>query len=339
MRVKKWPAKSPGEIAYFESLLGEKNQRPEADFDAGRRTFARLYSRVFCMLLPAGLAVAVRGHDPFDAANLIAIALVVVSVRIARKWARSRLPLLAKKFKTYYHGPKAEKRKIQQTPNRVADVALFSLCHIFTSLFAICLLRLEIASAFQDHTHWWAPEQPPLSRSLLFYFLVQLGITFEACFDMACLPLRGHTKDRPMLLHHAAHFMIIFAAYRWGFVRVGAAISALHDVTDIPIDGIRIAQILDINPLLYVSAGSAVITWTYLRAFVFPYHIIASCFLDTEEVIKLHSQTILGERTKYFIWVFFIGPLIVLWCLHCYWLTKLVRKFAEALRPNKDRLE
>ena len=47
---------------------------------------------------------------------------------------------------------------------------------------------------------------------------------------------------------------------RMGFVRVGAAVVALHDATDLPIDSMSIARALQISALTYASAAAAVLS-------------------------------------------------------------------------------
>ena len=47
-----------------------------------------------------------------------------------------------------------------------------------------------------------------------------------------------------MLIHHAATLLVMLAALRAGFVRVGAAVLFIHDATDLPIDATRLCQSL-----------------------------------------------------------------------------------------------
>ena len=46
------------------------------------------------------------------------------------------------------------------------------------------------------------------------------------------------------LIHHAATLLVMLAALRAGFVRVGAAVLFIHDATDLPIDATRLCQSL-----------------------------------------------------------------------------------------------
>ena len=56
-----------------------------------------------------------------------------------------------------------------------------------------------------------------------------------------------------MVVHHMATLFIFLASHRNGFVRVGVAVVALHDVSDLPIDGIRI----DIGDILRLKDSTA----------------------------------------------------------------------------------
>ena len=150
-------------------------------------------------------------------------------------------------------------------------------------------------------------------------------------FDMAS----GRAMERPMLAHHAATRAVTAAAYRFGMVRVGAAVTALHDLSDLPIDGLRIAQTLDAASLLYASAAAALVSWAYLRIYFFPRFIIISAFVDTGEMFALHCS-IMGERYANTIYGVFIGPLLVLWALHCYWYSLLARKVGGVVLSRRS---
>ena len=117
------------------------------------------------------------------------------------------------------------------------------------------MLGRRLQGWFSDPSEWWALTQPSLSAPLAFFYATELAINFEASVAMLLSVLRGRAKDVPMMIHHIATLVVIVAAYRFGFVRVGAAVVALHDVTDVPIDGIRIGQMLQFDVLLFPSVA------------------------------------------------------------------------------------
>ena len=93
-----------------------------------------------------------------------------------------------------------------------------------------------------------------------------------------------------MVLHHLATLFVLLCAYRFGFARVGVAVIAMHDVSDLPIDSIRIAQALELQPLLYLSAAISVVSWASLRAYAFPRYIILSALVRSPCVISHGSK-------------------------------------------------
>ena len=91
----------------------------------------------------------------------------------------------------------------------------------------------------------WEYEQPRLSAGLYGYYVIELAFTGESCVHMLLsLAADSSSRDVPMLIHHAATLLVMLAALRAGFVRVGAAVLFIHDATDLPIDATRLCQSL-----------------------------------------------------------------------------------------------
>lgn len=279
--------------------------------------------------------VHIQHHNPYATHHLLLALAAALALAVARRLARRHVPSAAIRLADRYHAGSHWRKSRAIDKRRLADVVCFSLTHVCTAIYALVLLRSEMLGWFRRPAEWWNLEQPALSAELSTYFLVQLGITVESCVAMAFDVASGRATDRPMLAHHSATLAVTVAAYRFGFVRVGAAVAALHDLSDLPIDGLRIAQTLDAASLLYASAAAALVSWAYLRLYVFPRLIITSAFVHTGDIVALHGS-IMGERYANILYGVFIGPLLVLWALHCYWFSLLARKVGGVVLSRRS---
>tara|TARA_B110001452_G_C15129216_1_gene393530 strand:+ start:164 stop:916 length:753 start_codon:yes stop_codon:yes gene_type:complete len=241
------------------------------------------------------------------------------------------VPPLGRRLAVVVHGDKwlTSKHGSHVDWVRLSDVVHCTVLHAVMTAYVAIVLRDEMVGWYQEPSQWWAFMQPALSESLRIYYLLELGVTCEASVSMLRNVMSGRAKDLPMMIHHAATLFVFLSAYRFGFVRVGAAVVALHDASDLPIDGIRIAQALEIEPLLYVSAASAVLSWAYMRAYCFPRYIISSAIMCTGHI--WHIYDFVGDAFIYCGYAIYIIPLVMLWLLSCHWLRQLVAKLRLAI--------
>lgn len=238
-----------------------------------------------CPPYPLGY-VQIAEHRPWRAESLTVIAASAFALLLVREFWGLVAPPLGRRFAAAMHGTawlsSAHARDVDW--RRFAEVVHCTVLHAVTTVYVCCSLGDELHAWVSDPSLWWTFSQPALSGALHDFYLVELGITFEAVLAMM---LTRRAKDRPMSVHHLATLFLFLAAYRLGFVRVGAAVVALHDASDLPIDGIRIAQALEAPTLLYTSAVCAVTSWGYLRVYCFPRYIIGSILTQTGELADL----------------------------------------------------
>ena len=162
----------------------------------------------------------------------------------------------------------------------------------------------------------WAFAQPAMSPELHMYVLLQLGVVVEACLSLLRgMIAHGSQLDMMMIAHHSATLLASVLSYRMGFVRVGAAVSFLHNASDLPLDLIRIAQAFQWEGLLQASSLAAVVSWSVARVYCFPRFIIASALLETAHLRTVYSFLPAPLVAVYF--AGFLAPLVLIWLLSC----------------------
>ena len=218
--------------------------------------------------------VQIAEHGPWQLDALQFVAAAALGLFAMRTTVRTIGPAIWRAARGLERSASDPKKQMDWT--RFGDVLHCFLLHSAMTAYAFGPLGAEVAGWFANPAEWWAFSQPALSASLRAYYLFQMGIMCEACVSMLRNVSTGRSRDAPMIVHHAVTLCVLLSAYRFGFVRVGAAVLILHDATDLPIDGIRIAQAIEWPKLLYISAISSIVSWSYFRAYCFPAYIISS---------------------------------------------------------------
>lgn len=271
---------------------------------------------------------------PWEAGTLRAVLSITVALILVRRVMRSVVPPLGRRAGAWLHG--AGWRGADKVDwRRFSDVCHCTVEHTALTAFAVIALGDELRGWFREPAQWWAFSQPALSAPLHAYYVAELGVTCEAAVAMLVGVLSGRAKDGPMMVHHAATLFVLLFAWRCGFARVGAAVLFLHDATDLPIDAMWILRPLECDAPLKASAVAALLSWGWLRAYVFPRYIIASIFFASTHMWDIFGDVGMSERQIYTAYVGYVTPLVVLWLLHCYWLTLIVAGILKELRPAK----
>lgn len=132
-----------------------------------------------------------------------------------------------------------------------------------------------------------------------------------------------------MMTHHVVTIALVGGSLVSQFIPVGVTVLFLHDVSDIPLDMLKMANYLKMEGLsgffvTEVLFVILVIDWFYYRIFLFPTKLIYSAIVEAE--IKCPSELGLS-------WFILSSLLVVLWLLHIWWgfliLRLLVRSFGQ----------
>ena len=283
---------------------------------------------------PAGY-VQVPCPTPWELSHVaLAMVALVAGLRSVRTLLRTTAPPLGRRAGCWLHGPAwcdgAHAASVDW--QRFADVCFFSLMHAVSTAFVGLRLRDELSTWLGDAREaWWAFTQPALTDALRAYYVLGFATNMESALSMAVGVVAGRGRDVPMMVHHAAVLFVMCVAYRLGFARVGVAILALHDATDLPIDCLRIAQALHWESLQYVAAALALLSWSTLRGWCFPRYIIASALFDTHHLWETWVWIWEDAHKVTVGYALFLVPLVLLWGLSCFWLRLLCLKVANAI--------
>ena len=110
----------------------------------------------------------------------------------------------------------------------------------------------------------------------------------------------------------------------------------LHDISDIPVDLLRLALTLGAREaVLGLCSGATLVTWCYWRLWYFPTHVLYSVAYDAKSTL-IESDCVPGgcslaevpERVP------FLAALGVLQVLHVCWWCEILAKSARALAPG-----
>lgn len=206
--------------------------------------------------------VVVAGHVPWARDNLQALLACICAFALARRVVVAVAPALGRRLGGALHGPK------WRAPGgaggsvdwaRFGAEAYYALVHLgFCAAVVLSpALRADVLRGLTHGATLWEVLQPAMGASLRAYLLAQIGYNAESSVALLLSAARGGEaqRDRAMLAHHAATMALLAIMWRWHFVRVGALVSALHDATDLPIDGIRLAQALGWSSALCAPRG------------------------------------------------------------------------------------
>lgn len=201
--------------------------------------------------------VAVDGHEPWSGPNVLALVACFGAFAAARRLIVPLAALLGRRFGAALHGPKW---LAPGGAGAAVDWARFGAETYYASVhMGLCAyallapaLRADLLGCLAYDSGMWALQQPAMNRALRSYLISQFGFATESSCALVLSALRGGDahRDRAMLMHHTAAMILLAVMWRCHFVRVGALVNFIHDISDLPIDGIRLSQAVGWNSAL-----------------------------------------------------------------------------------------
>jgi hypothetical protein len=151
--------------------------------------------------------------------------------------------------------------------------------HLFFTVFGYYVMavlpeREAVGSSWlNDSTKCWVQPSYPTPDFYLFY-LAKVGAHSEDLVMMAVEWYRhsgtaGDTapahSDSKMVLHHIVTAALCIFSWLSGYSRIGSVIMFLHDITDVPLDAVRIGSLYDWKLFLMILTPVTILTWFYWR--------------------------------------------------------------------------
>jgi ceramide synthetase len=137
-----------------------------------------------------------------------------------------------------------------------------------------------------------------------------------------------------MMSHHIVTIALVTWSYAVGFLPVGVIVLLLHDVSDVPLDLLKMANYLKLEGVkgLFVTETLYVIvlgTWIYMRIYLYPSKLLYTTLFENREATMAasvaHDFTILFPNPGPPYWLIFNIWMIALYCLHIWWGFLLLR--------------
>ncbi|RLN32021.1 hypothetical protein BBJ28_00017130 [Nothophytophthora sp. Chile5] len=192
--------------------------------------------------------------------------------------------------------------------------------HVSMTIFELYVLR--------DET-WW---QDTTTCKLLFHY-GDAAIWIYTAFS--CKFLEEIRKDYlVMMTHHVVTIALVTWSYAVGFLPVGVIVLLLHDMTDIPLDMLKMFNYLKMEgaPGLFASEISFAVTivgWIYYRIYQYPVKLLYTTAVENREasmtMADAHDFTQLFPYPGPPSWLMFNVLLSTLYCLHIWWGLLLLR--------------
>eukprot|EP01105_Mastigella_eilhardi_P000624 TRINITY_DN10734_c0_g1_i3.p1 TRINITY_DN10734_c0_g1~~TRINITY_DN10734_c0_g1_i3.p1 ORF type:complete len:378 (-),score=108.75 TRINITY_DN10734_c0_g1_i3:64-1197(-) len=148
------------------------------------------------------------------------------------------------------------------------------------------------------------------------FLMIQLGYYLHSLFATLVEARRSNFYE--MMLHHAAGAILIFLCFFQNTTRVGALVLVVHDSSDIPLSLLRCVVTTKYSKLMTVTYIATVISWMYLRLYVFPTRIIWDSLMRP----LLYKSV---QWTEAYAWLGQICLLSLLLVMHCYWFSQLMK--------------
>ncbi|POM66056.1 Longevity-assurance protein (LAC1) [Phytophthora palmivora] len=222
------------------------------------------------------------------------------------------------------------------TMKKWCDQSWQLVIHVTMTIFELYVLRDE--TWWQDTTTLWNQGTdtgvfPTQKFSTKLLYITQLAIWIYTAFS--CKFLEEIRKDYlVMMTHHVVTIALVTWSYAVGFLPVGVVVLLLHDMTDIPLDMLKMANYLKMegaqglftSEILFVTT---IVLWFYYRIYQYPTKLLYTTMVENREasmtMADAHDFTQLFPHPGPPSWLLFNVLLTTLYCLHIWWGLLLVR--------------
>jgi ceramide synthetase len=229
------------------------------------------------------------------------------------------------------------------TMKKWCDQSWQLMIHVSMTIFELIVLKDE--TWWQDTTTCWNqgtatgvfPEQKFLTKML---YITQLAIWIYTAFS--CKFLEEIRKDYfVMMSHHVVTIALVTWSYVVGLLPVGVIVLLLHDLSDVPLDMLKMANYLKMEGPRGFFASEVLfavllVDWFYFRIYLYPTKLLYTTFVQNREASmspeNAYDYTILFPNPGPPSWLLFNVLLGTLYLLHIWWGFLLVRVLIGAIK-------
>lgn len=169
-----------------------------------------------------------------------------------------------------------------------------------------------------------------LKLPLRLFYMCQCG--FYIYSIAALLTWETRRKDFPVMMsHHVITVLLISYSYMIGFFRIGSIILALHDASDVFMEGAKVFKYSEKELAASVLFGLFALSWLMLRLIFFPFWVISATSYDLAYCLELAG---VNPRSTYYISNTMLLTLLV---FHVYWWILICSMILRQLK-NRGKL-
>ncbi|XP_071803833.1 ceramide synthase 6-like [Asterias amurensis] len=286
-----------------------------------------VFIRLFCERLifsPIAVAIGIRstsGYKPEP--NLI---LEKAFLSVTRSPDHKRLEGLGKQLdwsvRRVERWFRRRRNQDRPTPLRKFTETSWRLA-FYTVVFLYGIYHLHQEDWFWSSRLCWINfPYHSLTTPLFNYYLIELAFYIALLLSIFTDVRR---KDfAANFVHHIATVVLITFSYTCNFTRIGSLVMVIHDISDIFLEGAKIANYSGYSILAHIFFVTFAVVFFFTRIIVYPYWIIYSVFVESHEIIGAYPS-------KYF----FSLLLSVLYLLHIYWFSLIVIMVYGGLKARK----
>mmetsp|Transcript_14935 Transcript_14935/g.22474 ORF Transcript_14935/g.22474 Transcript_14935/m.22474 type:complete len:278 (-) Transcript_14935:138-971(-) len=223
------------------------------------------------------------------------------------------------------------------------DRVFFLLEHVFFSIWGY-YTTLILPEQQQPGSSWliyqilvWSRPILPSKEFHLFYLTKVATHTEDMIFMCATLMSSKDSsdskRDTKMIAHHIASAVLCWASWLSSYTRIGSLVMVLHDVSDIPLDLVRIFGLFKWKGMQIASMLVTLGTWAYWRLWYFPFVVLYTIAVESKS-LHFESACVPGNCT----WeecvyerMIFLVLLGVLQILHVIWYVMMIQKSVAEL--------
>nr|CAB3230108.1 LAG1-like3 [Phallusia mammillata] len=196
-------------------------------------------------------------------------------------------------------------------------------CFFYLVAFTFGMVTLVQAPWFWDNLACWVdyPRQT-MWDSVYYYYMLEGGFYISLLFSiMRDVKRKDFTEQ---LIHHMATIFLILFSYVANFVRVGSLVMAIHDVSDIILEGAKCFVYAKKSAVADNLFTLFAIVFIISRLIVYPYSVIHTTWVKSMWLFRPYPG-----------YYFFNALLMILQLLHIFWAAIIIRMAVRMLVVGK----
>ena len=148
---------------------------------------------------------------------------------------------------------------------------------------------------------------------------------------------RKPERDIAMEVHHLATMALTTLSCWCGYTRIGSLVMFLHDISDLPLDLLRLCGLLKWPICQTVSYVLTLLTWAYWRLWWYPTVVLMTIHRDSKSLTRdlpcAVGECSYAQMPERYYFLGFLGTLLV---LHIIWFRLMILKGLAELLPSKS---